>query len=83
MNISREVALWLANIEGEGATDKEFAETIMLAYKMKKTGDAEAVLTKDDIVNNHKIAELAQELQHTLWEIIFSKEETSSCWDKN
>ena len=77
----KDFALWLANPTSEGATDEEFAETIVLAHKIWKTGDPEADLTKKDMVKANT-EEIAANIKEILDEIIFSKEIDPSCWWK-
>lgn len=77
----QEIASWLANPTGEGASDEEFAETIILAYKIWKTGNPKANITKDDMLNADTKT-ITSNIKQQLDEIIFSEEMDPSCWWK-
>ena len=79
--IIKEIATWLANVEGEGASDEEFAETLILAQKMRQTQNKDTVLTADDM-NNADTADISGHIKDCLDEILFSEEMDSSCWWK-
>lgn len=79
---SRKVATWLANPTGEGASDEEFAETIVLAYKIWKTGNPRVELTKEDMINAD-IETITSDIEEILAEVIFSDEMDSGCWWKD
>ena len=79
---SREVATWFANPTGEGASDEEFAETIILAYKIWKTGNPRVKLTKEDMINADTET-IASNIKEILNEVIFSDEMDPSCWWKD
>lgn len=77
----KEIATWLANVEGEGASDEEFAETLILAQKMRQTQNRDTFLTADDM-NNADTADISGHIKDCLDEILFSEEMDSSCWWK-
>lgn len=77
----RKMAEWLANIDSNGASDEGFAETIVLAYMIHKTGNKNYILTAEDM-NNFDITEFSVKLQDTLREILHSEEIDPSCWWK-
>ena len=77
----REVAAWLANVDGSGATDEEFAEAIVLAYKMWQENSTDIVLSESDM-NKFSVDEFIADLADTLEEIIFCDDVCESCWWK-
>ena len=77
MNDYMEFAEWLANIDGEGATDEEFAEFFVYMYKMNKSRD----LSASDM-RNAPIDEITKWINECLHEIIESEEECQSAWWK-
>lgn len=76
MNL-KETAEWLA----EDASDEEFAEFLILAYKIWNSGDRNTTLTKEDM-QNADIEAITSTLKNILDEIIFSDEMDTSCWWK-
>ena len=77
----KDMAVWLANIDGNGATDEAFAEFFVLYNKIKKTEDPNVDLTKDDMTNAD-VAQIVKDIENPLNEIIFSEEVDISAWWK-
>ena len=77
----KEVANWLANVDSNGANDAEFAETVVLAYKIWQTEDVNATLTKEDMLTADTKA-ITELLEAILDEIIYSNEADQECWWK-
>ena len=77
----RKIATWLANIDSNGASDEEFAETIVLSYMIWKTGNRNYQLTAEDM-KNADTAELTGHIKMCLDEILFSEDADPSCWWK-
>lgn len=76
----REVAEWLINEDGNGATDEEFAETF--AYMQRIFGEnKEDIKTPKDMMNIDT-EELANWVKRCLDEIIFDSECNKSAWWK-
>ena len=78
----RELATWLVNADGNGASDEEFAETVILMHKIWKTGNPNVEITKEDMLEANT-ATIASHLKEWLDEIIFSTEMDPSCWWKD
>ena len=80
MNI-REMAVWLANLDGNGATDEEFAEFFVLYNKIIRTENPDVEITKEDMV----FADV-NSIMNLIWnpvdEIISSEEVDASAWWK-
>ena len=76
-----DLAIWLTNVDCTGASDEEFAEFIILTYKMWKTNDPKTTITKDDMLNADTSA-IASKLKEILDEIISSDEVDTYCWWK-
>ena len=77
-----EVATWLFNPNGFGATDEEFAETFVLAYKIWKEGyGVDGRLTVEDMYK-YDTQEIADCLQRCLHEIIYDEDVDESAWWK-
>ncbi len=81
MTGTKEVAAWLANADGKGASDVEFAEAIVLAYKMWNTGNPDAELDRTDMVECDT-GKIAGKLKIILDEIIFDDDTDGSAWWK-
>lgn len=77
----REMAVWLANIDGKGATDEEFAEFFVLYNKIVKTENPSVELTKEDMVNADVVS-IVNSILNPVDEIIFSEEVVTSAWWK-
>lgn len=77
----REMAVWLANIDGKGATDEEFAEFFVLYNKIVKTENPDVELTKEDMVNAD-VNGIMKSIKDPVDEIIFSEEVDISAWWK-
>jgi len=83
---SKLVGLWLANKDGKGLSDEEFAEAFVFFYKMHKS-DANTMpesieLTADDIVN-FPINSFLNDIKQMLCEIIDPDSECDrSAWWK-
>ena len=76
----REVAEWLINEDGNGATDEEFAETFVYIQRIFN-GNKEGIQTSEDIINVNT-EELAKWIKSCLDEIIFDSECNKSAWWK-
>lgn len=76
-----ETEVWLANIDGDGAGDEEFAEFFVRFYKIWKTNNKYIELTKEDMLN-FNVLEFSKWISNCLNEIIFSDEIDSHCWWK-
>lgn len=76
-----EIAAWLANVDSEGCTDEEFAETFVLMNKIKKEERNDVVVETEDMLN-FNAKEFAEWLADCLDEIIFSEEVDQSAWWK-
>ena len=76
---SQTVAEWLANRDGDGASDVEFAETFVLWYKLQS--NKENGLSIADM-NQSDPAELCDLIKNILNEIIFGIENNTSAWWK-
>ena len=76
-----EVAVWLMNLDGNGASDEEFAEFVATCYYIWKTDNPNYVLTKEDM-QNLNTKELTDTLKETMDEIVFDKDIDSYCWWK-
>ena len=77
----REMAVWLANLDGNGATDEEFAEFFVLYNKIYRTGNPYATLEKEDMVNAD-VDSIMKSIKDPVDEIIFSEEVDISAWWK-
>lgn len=77
----KEIAAWLANVDSNGCTDEEFAEVFVLMYKMWHSGDPNADLEKEDMLNFNEF-EFTDWLRSCLGEIIDSDEVDQSAWWK-
>ena len=82
---SIKAAEWLANINQEGADDIQFAETMVMLYKIQQA-DTEEIdhinITAEDI-KKFDIEGFTDWLKETLNEIINSDEVDSSAWWKS
>lgn len=77
----REMAVWLANLDGNGATDEELAEFFVLYNKIIRTENPDVEITKEDMLNAD-----VNSIMNLIWnpidEIIFSEEVDASAWWK-
>lgn len=72
----------LADLNGDGLSDEQFAEFFVLAYKMWKTNDSHTVLTADDM-NHADVDAITNKLNETLKEILFDEDVCTLAWWKN
>lgn len=80
MTVPEKTARWL--MDGDGATDEEFAETFVLMAKIKKgQSGAPVSLTKEDMTGADT-EEIASMIKNMLDEILFSTEIDSGTWWK-
>lgn len=77
----REIAQWLANIDSNGCSDEEFAETFVLMFKIWKTQNNDYELDKKDM-KEFDIDKFLEWLRICLGEIIQSEEIDVSAWWK-
>ena len=78
-----ELAKWLANTDGDGATDEEFAEFFVKLYLIwNNKKDPKENLTADDM-KNFDTLRFTTWLKEVLDEIIFLDEVDASAWWKN
>ena len=76
-----DTARWLANFDGNGASDEAFAEFFVTFYKMHKE-NKEAVPSSADMLEFNP-DEFSSWIHEVLEEILFSEEIGPSCWWKN
>ena len=77
----REVATWLTNIDGNGASDEDFAECMVMMYKMFLTSDTNINVTAKDMLA-FDVEAFTKWIKDCLVEIIWSDEMCTSCWWK-
>ena len=74
-----QVALWLQEGGEDGASDVEFAETMVRLWKLQNNGNSE--LSKEDM-QEFDTTKFCNWLESCLDDIIFSEETDSSAWWK-
>ena len=79
---NREVAEWLNNADGNGASDEDFVETMVFMYLINKgTKKPDENLTESDM-RSFDTKEFTKWLKDVMDEILFSDEIDSSAWWK-
>lgn len=79
---NREVAEWLNNADGNGASDEDFAETMVFMYLINKGAKKpDENLTESDM-RSFDTNEFTKWIKDVMDEILFSEEIDSSAWWK-
>ena len=80
----KEIAIWLCNEDGEGATDEEFAEVFATMAKIRrnKYSPAEQLELEASDVTGFDIGKLCRWIQESLEEIIHDEEVDTYAWWK-
>ncbi len=78
----KNVAKWLSGIDSDSASRVEFAETMVLFDKIRKTGDTNVELTASDMINADTEV-ITERIKVLLNQVLFSEDVAADAWWKN
>ena len=77
------VASWLANIDGSGASDEEFAETMVILSRLNESNNKKNDVQLNDLdMTSFDVDNFTGWINGCLDEVLFSKEFDESAWWK-